>query len=305
MTRIFCLLSLIFFISHSTSYAGERPKEFLGLLWGTHISKIEGLVPKKERLPTYLPGDFLEKTKETLRKSEERGEKTYLRPSDILAVPGGEVKAIEYVFVKDLLAQGTIYFDNFDLYLNYLKIYTRLYGEPDKEELDEMTMKYDWYTKNDDEADVAIFYGPLIKAGFVSMKCKAFLGKGTGLISGDDTKMESREADWQLFREDDDGKWFYRKDGLTQAAKDIFKVRVKCNLSAKRKNEWRISLKSKIMPRVSISLEEIRCSSKESRNLQVDILSERGPLGSFQKGRNWEPIAPDSVTGALYNKVCK
>ncbi len=289
MNKIFCLIILIIFSPYTTGHAEERPKEFQGLPWGTAISKVDGLVPKKE----------------SGREGVRRDERTYVRPSDILIASGAEIKSIEYIFVKNRLAQGIVYFNDYDLYLNYLKAYTRLYGEPDKEELDELTMRYDWYAKKEDEADVAVFYGPLIRAGFISMKCRAFLQKERESIPGDDGKMGSKEADWQLLREDDNGKWFYKKNGLAQTDKDVYKIRVKCNLSAKRKNEWRISLKSKIMPRVSISSEEIRCSSKESRSLQVDILSERGPLGSFPANRKWEPIAPGSLNEVLYERVCK
>ncbi len=289
MNKIICLIILLIFSPYTTGYAEDRPKGFQGLSWGTPISKVEGLVPKKE----------------SGREDVRRGEKTYVRPSDNLFVADIEVKRIEYIFVQDLLAQGIIYFNNYDLYLNSLKTYTRLYGEPDREELDEATMRYEWVAKSNDEADVVIFYGPLVNAGFISMKCKTFLQKQNGLIPKDDNKMESKEGDWQLLREDDNGKWFYKKDGLAQADKDVHKIRVKCNLSAKRKNEWRISLKSKLMPRVSISSEEIRCSSKESRSLQVDIISERGPLGSYPANKKWEPIAPGSLTEVLYEKVCK
>jgi hypothetical protein len=305
MKKIFCLLLLIIFISFSTAYAGERPKEFRGLYWGTHISKVEGLVPKKEPLFANLPRDLSEKIKETMRESEERGEKTYLRTSDILTVPGGEVKTIEYVFIKDRLAQVNIIFDDYDQYFNFVKICARLYGPPDKEEIDERMNKQDWYTKKDDEADVTLFYSFLIKAGFVTMKCKAFLKRETGLILGDDRKMEASGANWQLFREDDEGKWFFDNDKLMQPGEDILQIRVKCNLSIKRQNAWRTSLKSKIMPRYTVSLEEIRCSSKETRNLQLEILSEKGPLRLFQKSKNWESIAPDSIAEVLYNKVCK
>ena len=70
MKKILCLLFLIIFISCPTAYAGERPKEFRGLFWGTHISKVEGLVLKKDRpLSPNLPRDILEKMKETLRES--------------------------------------------------------------------------------------------------------------------------------------------------------------------------------------------------------------------------------------------
>jgi len=307
MKKIFCLLLLIIFLSYSAAYAGERPKEFQGLFWGTHISKIEGLVPKKEPRFANLPRDLSEKIKETMRESEEKGEKTYLRTSDILKVPGGEVKTIEYVFAKDLLAQGIIHFADYDQYLNFVKIYAHLYGAPDEERIDERMIKHNWYTKNDDEADVTLFYNPLMNAGFVSMKCKAFLKEERGLILGDDKKMEAGGADWKLFKEDDDGKWFYDfgNDGPMQPDKDILKIRVKCNLSGKRQTEWRLSLKSKVTPRYAISLEEIRCPSKEIRNLQVEILSAKGPLKLFQKNKNWELIAPNSMAEVLYNKVCK
>ena len=64
-------------------------------------------------------------------------------------------------------------------------------------------------------------------------------------------------------------------------------------------------MKSKVTPRYAISLEEIRCPSKEIRNLQVEILSAKGPLKLFQKNKNWELIAPNSMAEVLYNKVCK
>jgi hypothetical protein len=307
MKNIFCLLFLFVFAPYPTAHAGDRPKDFQGVLWGTQVSKVEGLVPKKESLPTNLPPDILEKIKETLRESEEKGEKIFLRPSDILRVPSGEVRAIEYLFVKDLFAQGLIYFNDYPQHLNFVKIYARLYGAPDNVEKDETMIKHSWYTENDEEGEVILFYNPLIKAGYVSMKWKAFLKKEIGLISGDDSRMKAGDAAWQLFREDENGKCFYYDDRLARQDKDVLEIQVKCTLSAKRQNEWRISLKSKIMPYYAISIEEIKCSSKETRNLQFVILSENGPLKIFQNFQEskWELIAPDSMAEGLYKKVCK
>jgi hypothetical protein len=295
MKSLFCLLFLFIFIPYSPAHAEDRPKEFQGLSWVTQISKVESLVPKKEPSFANLPRDISEKMKATMRESEERGEKTYLRPTDVLILPGGEIKSIEYVFVKDLLAQGVIYFNDYQQYLNYINTYIRRYGVPDREEVDERTLKHNWYTKNEDEADVTLYFSPLMNAGFISMRCRAFLKN--------DGKTEAEETDWQLFREDENGKWFY--DRLLQHDKDILKVRVKCNLSFQRQEEWRISLKLKIRPRYAISLEEIRCSSKESRILQVDILYGWGPLKSIPKNENWQSIPPDSKAKALYDQVCK
>jgi hypothetical protein len=80
MKKIFCLLFLIIFNSYPTAYAGERPKEFQGLFWGPHISKVEGLVLKKEPPSVNLPRGILQKIKETTRESEERGEKHMCEP---------------------------------------------------------------------------------------------------------------------------------------------------------------------------------------------------------------------------------
>jgi hypothetical protein len=305
MKSMFCLLFLFMFVPYSTVYAGERPKEFQGIYWGTHISKVEGLAVKNEPSFANLPPAILERRKEAARKSEERGEKPYLRPSDILIVPGGEVKSIEYVFVKDHFAQGIIRFDDYQQYQNFRKIYAHLYGPPDKDEKDETMTKHIWHAKVNDEADITLFFDPLINGGFLSMKGKAFLQKEAGLILGDDSQIKTGGMVWQLFREDDKGKWFYDPDGVTQPDKDILKIRVKCNLSIKRQNEWRTALKSKIMPTYAVSIEEIKCSSKETRNLQLEILSEKGPLKFIQRSTSWERISPDSMAEALHDTVCK
>lgn len=183
MKKIFCLLLLIIFISSLTAYAGERPKEFRGLVWGTHISKVDGLVLQEETVPANLPRDVLEKIKKTMRKREERGEKTYVRPSDSLKVAGGEVKVIEYVFVKDQSAEVIMRFGDYGQYLKFKGLFNDLYGAPDKEEKGSSVIMHDWYAENDNEANVTLFYSDSyrIKAGSVLMKCKAFLKKDTGL----------------------------------------------------------------------------------------------------------------------------
>ncbi len=299
MKKTFCLLFLIALMSYATARAEERPKEFQGVIWGTHISKVDGLVLKKEPSLATLPREILEKIEETARERKERGEKTYLRTSDILSVPGGEVKAIEYIFAKDQLAQGIISFSDFQQYLSFVKIYGHLYGTPDEEEKNEAMIQQSWHAKNEDEADVILFYDPLIKAGFVLMKCGAFLGK--------EPAFASEKANWQILKEDDNGMWFYDFDRQKAPNKNIFKIKLKCNLSVKRQNELRVSLKSKILPNYVLSLEEIKCSSKETRNLQSVILSEKGPLRTFQNFQNskLQPIAPGSMAEALYNKVCQ
>jgi hypothetical protein len=184
------VLLLSIFILPSIASAGERPKDFRGLVWGTHISKVEGLVLHEEPLPTKSPGTpedlhrrILETINRVRKEREERGEKKYIRPSDDLKVAGGKVDIIEYVFIKDQLAEVIMRFKDYGQYLAFKSLLSDLYGAPDKEEKERGATNHYWYAKTDDEANVNLFFSDQygIKAGSLLMKSKASTKKKTGL----------------------------------------------------------------------------------------------------------------------------
>lgn len=171
------ILVLAVFVFTSTASGGERPKDFRGLVWGTHISKVKDLVVQVESIPTNAPPEV----KEIYKERERRGDKKYIRPSDDLEIAGGEVNTIQYIFVKDQLAEVVIRFDTNTQYLAFESLFNQLYGPPDKEEKDSAGINHYWFANTDDEANVNLFYSKILTTGSVVMKWKRILKKEPGL----------------------------------------------------------------------------------------------------------------------------
>lgn len=176
---IFSILSL----SYSVALSAERPKEFRGMKWGVHISKVKGLIAMEEKsIVTNDP-----KLKKLLDKKKERGERKYNRPSDDLKVGHGKVDVIEYIFVKDQLTEVIMRFKDYAQYLNFKSLFMNLYGPPDREEKRkgsiDKTTEHIWSANTDDEANVTLFWMKWTggTAGSALMKWKGALKKDTGL----------------------------------------------------------------------------------------------------------------------------
>lgn len=158
---------LILFLCYSMAFSGEHPKDFRGLTWGTHISKVSGLV---------------------LQKEGEQGIKFYSRPSDKLKIGDGEVDAIRYKFLKNQLIGVVFDFKNYDQYLNLKSLFLDIFGPPDREEDSRKEkggghIKHFWYAKKNDEANVTLYWIHWlgVKDGFAAMEWKGALKKDTGL----------------------------------------------------------------------------------------------------------------------------
>ncbi len=171
------------------SFCGERPKDFRGMVWGTDISSVEGMVPLQENNVS-RPGQSAESAKaaeEVRARKEALGEKVYTRPSDSLRVGSGEMQTIEYCFTKDKLTSVRLRFSDYGAYLAMKSLLSDLYGAPDREENNPMStstgVRYDWYAKSDDEANVILFYSRYgnLEFGTIVMKWKASLKSDTGL----------------------------------------------------------------------------------------------------------------------------
>lgn len=154
---------------YSIGLAGDRPKDFRGLLWGTDISKVPGLVLKQE--------------------IKKIGEKIYDRPSDSLKIKYGEVAAIEYSFIKDKLTAVVLQLTDYSQYDRVKDLFLSLYGPPDKEETEKGGSKVFkrhftyWFGNKENEANVTLVLvdidGSL--SGKAVMEWKASVKKDTGL----------------------------------------------------------------------------------------------------------------------------
>lgn len=183
-TIILSCVTFILLLFYSIAFSGERPKDFRGLKWGTHISKVQGLVLREET-PFVTNDPELKKRRD---EKEKRGEKIYLRPSDDLKVGHSQVDVIEYIFVKDQLTGIIMRFEDYAQYLNLESLFLALCGTPDREEKRkgaiDQTTQHLWYANTDDEANVTLFWMEWTGGrshGSALMKWKGALKKDTGL----------------------------------------------------------------------------------------------------------------------------
>jgi len=146
------------------AFPEERPKDFRGLKWGTHISKVQRLALVAE---------------------PEKGIKTYRRLSDKLEIGKGKVNDIVYVFLKNQLIEVILFCKDYGQYLNLKSVFLDIYGPPDRVKDDKQIgiIRYHWYAKKDDEANVELKWTerPGFSEGFAVMKWKGALKKGAGL----------------------------------------------------------------------------------------------------------------------------
>jgi hypothetical protein len=161
----FCLFSIMI-LFYSTAFSQERPKDFRGLTWGTHISKIEGL---------------------TFKETGEQGVQFYYRASDNLKVGNGQVDAVRYKFRNNQLIGIILDFKTYNQYLDLRSLFVDIYGLPDQGE-DNMDPEYGgeikafWYAKKDTEANIILSWMQvlMINKGFAAVDWKGAVTKGSG-----------------------------------------------------------------------------------------------------------------------------
>jgi hypothetical protein len=131
------LIFLIFILFFSIAHSGERPKDFRGIVWGTHISKVPGLV-------------LVERGKTTT--------KIYSRPTDSLKIGAAQVDAIKYSFKEDKLVGVTIYFKTFSQLRKIKPVFWDLYGPPNEKKDYPKASYYFWRANMDDEANIKLHW---------------------------------------------------------------------------------------------------------------------------------------------------
>lgn len=184
------LTAFIITAFYSVSLAAERPRDFRGIAWGTHISKLQGFVLEEEKTPPVINDPLLRKFFDAKEKQKrERNVKIYVRPSDDLKVGRGQVDAIEYVFVRDEFYSVIMSFKDQLQYLLLKSLFSGLYGSPDKEEKRNSSVdkkaEHSWYANTDDEANVTLFWRDWLDgspgSGSVSIKWKGGIKRDAGL----------------------------------------------------------------------------------------------------------------------------
>ena len=161
---LLCSFSILLLFS-SPALSKERPKDFRGLVWGTHISKVPDLVLVKEA---------------------SQDVKFYSRPSDSLKVGDSFVDEISYRFVKDELVSVNLTFKTYEQYRRIKALFLELYGSADSEENRRKSgglISQTWYADKDNEANITLHLVEMLdfKNGGVSIEWKGSLKKQSGL----------------------------------------------------------------------------------------------------------------------------
>ena len=132
---------------------------------------------------------------------------------------------------------------------------------------------------------------------FISVKfLLVFLIISIGLFF---TNSMAKESRWKYIGEDaESNKYYYDIESIVKKDKDINRV-------------WEKRDFAKIQGvalsyQASISLLEIDCGKKETRNIYEDLILNNGKVFEFDRSEKpWKYISPETVHETLYNIVCK
>ena len=109
--------------------------------------------------------------------------------------------------------------------------------------------------------------------------------------------------DWKRYGTNESGEFYYDAESITRPAKN--KVRVWAKMVHSKKNIKKLGKDLEDLV-YSKRLWEINCADKKIRRLSKVAYSKSGKiLISDNKEEKWQGISPKSLTGKLYEKVCK
>ncbi len=117
-------------------------------------------------------------------------------------------------------------------------------------------------------------------------------------------------GDWKVYAElkDDVGVFYYASDSITHPSKNIVKVVTKTVFS-KNAVAKRVKVFGKKFENLSHTefLREVDCEKKEDRVMQLTSYTKDGKVLSFgdYKEAKWGTITPNSISGALFEAMCK
>ena len=114
-------------------------------------------------------------------------------------------------------------------------------------------------------------------------------------------------ADWNLFKETEDAKFYYDKKDVTRSPTKIVTVWVRQVYTKKGKMDM-INLVGSRYENLSYSINslEFGCRTKMIRFLSMTYYSKSGEVLDLENPPDqWESIPANSMFDALYKKVCK
>jgi len=112
--------------------------------------------------------------------------------------------------------------------------------------------------------------------------------------------------DWKYYGTDEEGSYFYETESIARPSENTVRVCVQSIYTEKGISRW-VKGGGKEFQKLefSIILSELNCVEKSIRHLRIIFYSKNGEMFCPIKNEEWHFFAPDSMSGTLFNEVCK
>jgi hypothetical protein len=112
--------------------------------------------------------------------------------------------------------------------------------------------------------------------------------------------------DWKYYGMNEEGTYFYETETVTRLSKQIVKVCVQSIYTEKGISQW-VKWGGKEFQKLEFTLimSELNCVEKSTRHLRIVFYSKEGEVFYPIKNEEWHFFAPDSMSGTLFNEICK
>jgi hypothetical protein len=113
-------------------------------------------------------------------------------------------------------------------------------------------------------------------------------------------------VDWKYYGMNEEGTYFYETETMTRLSQNIVRVCVQSIYTEKGISHWvKGGGKEFQVLDFSLILSEFNCAEKSIRHLRIVFYSKNGEVFYPIKNEEWHFFAPDSMSGTLFNEVCK
>ena len=112
--------------------------------------------------------------------------------------------------------------------------------------------------------------------------------------------------DWKYYGTNEEGTYFYETETVTRLSQQIVRVCVQSVYTEKGISHW-VKWGGKEFQKLEFSLilSEFNCVEKSIRHLRIVFYSKNGEAFNPISNEEWHFFAPDSVSGALFQEICK
>jgi hypothetical protein len=115
-----------------------------------------------------------------------------------------------------------------------------------------------------------------------------------------------RGFDWKYYGTNENGSYFYETETVTRLSQDIVRVCVQSIYTQRGVSHWvRDGGKEFQNLGFSLILSEYNCTDRSIRPLNIRFYSKDGEVFYPIKNDEWHFLAPDSMSGALFEEICR